>query len=82
MSIDAEVGQAIHLVMWKRGIPQTRLAKRLGVSQGTLSRKLRGESPWALDELYTCAGALGMDVAGWLPHLDSNQEPFGTRSAA
>lgn len=50
MSIDAVVGERLHMQMWQRQIPQARLADRLGVTQGTLSRKLRGKSPWSLDE--------------------------------
>lgn len=79
MSIDAAVGQSLHMMMWQRGIPQTRLAKRLGVTQSTLSRKLRGRTAWSLDELYAAAGAMGCTVEELLPHLDSNQEPFGYR---
>jgi transcriptional regulator with XRE-family HTH domain len=82
MSIDAMVGERLHLQMWQRQIPQTRLADRLGVTQGTLSRKLRGKSPWSLDELYEAAAALGCDVTDLLPQLDSDQQPFGYGLAA
>ena len=76
------VGERLHLQMWQRKIPQARLANRLGVTQGTLSRKLHGKSPWSLEELYDAAAALGCDVTDLLPHLDSNQKPFGYRLIA
>jgi transcriptional regulator with XRE-family HTH domain len=82
MSIDAMVGETLHMRMWQKKVPQTRLADRLGISQSTLSKKLRGQVKWSLDELYVVARALDVDVRDLLPHLDSNQKPFGSRSAA
>jgi transcriptional regulator with XRE-family HTH domain len=82
VTVDEAVGQNLHMTMWRRGIPQTRLAERLGVTQGTLSRKLRGKSPWTLDEVYAAAAALGCDPKELLPHLDSNQKPFDLRLAS
>ena len=77
MSIDAAVGETLHMKMWQKRVPQTRLAQRLGVSQSTLSKKLRGQVKWSLDELYAAASALDVDPRELLPHLDSNQKPFG-----
>jgi transcriptional regulator with XRE-family HTH domain len=82
MTIDAEVGKNLHLRMWQRGITQERLARRLGVTQATVSRKIKGRAPWTLTELYEAAAALGVEPGDLLPHLDSNQEPFGLRLAA
>jgi transcriptional regulator with XRE-family HTH domain len=82
MTVDEAVGQSLHMAMWRRGIPQSRLAERLGVTQGTLSRKLRGKSPWTLGEVYEAAAALGSDPKELLPHLDSNQKPFDYHLAA
>jgi transcriptional regulator with XRE-family HTH domain len=81
MTIDAEVGKNLHLRMWQRGITQERLARRLGVTQATVSRKIKGRAPWTLTELYEAAAALGVEPGDLLPHLDSNQEPFGLRFA-
>lgn len=71
------VGQSLHVTMWRRGISQARLAERMGVTQGTLSRKLRGKSPWTIEEVYQAAAALGADPKDLLPQLDSDQQPFG-----
>ncbi len=82
MSIDAEVGKNLHLMMWQRGITQERLARRLGVTQATVSRKIKGRTPWTLTEVYEAAAALGVTPEELLPHLDSNQKPFGLRLAS
>lgn len=55
MTIDAEIGKSLHLMMWERGITQERLARRLGVTQATVSRKIKGRAPWTLTEIYTVA---------------------------
>jgi len=73
-------GARIHMAMWERRIRQADLAARVGMSQSTLSKKLRGEVPMTVDELVTIAHALGIPacelleegeevpVGGPLPH--------------
>jgi len=80
MTADAIVGERFALVMFRKGLSQTKLAPRLGITQTALSNKLHGKRPWTLTELMTMAAILDMrieDVLAELPHLDSNQEPCG-----
>lgn len=58
----AVVAARIHSLMWAKRVTQGQLAGLLGVTQGVVSRKLRGHSPITLPELFTIAGALGVDV--------------------
>ena len=48
----------------KRGLSFAALAERAGIplSRFQLSRKLRGTSPWRLDEFLAVARALGVSV--------------------
>jgi transcriptional regulator with XRE-family HTH domain len=56
------------------------LAAVIGWSAGTVVRKLRGESPLTVDELYTAAGYLGLDPAELLP--DRGLRPLDPALAA
>jgi DNA-binding XRE family transcriptional regulator len=67
MTVDAEVGKSLHLVMWQRGITQEWLARELGVNQSTMSRKIKGRAPWTLAEVYIVARALDLNVRDLLP---------------
>lgn len=67
MTVDAEVGKSLHLVMWERGITQEWLARELGVTQSTMSRKIKGRAPWTLAEVYKVAAALDLDPHDLLP---------------
>jgi len=58
----AAVGALIHQLCWRRGMTQAQLAKALGVTQATISRKLHGRQPLTVAELLTIAGALGVDA--------------------
>lgn len=62
-----EVGERIHAVMWRQKMSQTRLAPMLGLSQSVLSRKIRGDVPWWLAEVFTAAQVLGVDVSELVP---------------
>lgn len=80
MTVDQIVGERFAIVMFRKGLSQTKLAPRLGITQTALSKKLHGERPWTLEELLTMASILDMpveEVLAELPHMDSNHEPCG-----
>lgn len=54
-----------HLVrlLEQRGMSGRQLARATGISQPSLSRKLRGTAPIDVDDLEAIAGALGVTVA-------------------
>ena len=74
--IDALIGQRVHHVLWRRKIPQTELAATLGITQSTLSRRLRGESAWFAGDLVALSEALGVSV-GWLFGEEETVRPKG-----
>jgi len=59
---DEAFGRVIHMAMFDRRISQTKLAASLGISQSTLSKRLRGERPWSLTDTIQVADALRMDL--------------------
>ena len=46
----------------RAGFNQVRLGQRLGISQGAITKRWRGERPWQLEELDNLATALGVSV--------------------
>lgn len=50
-SLDVVVGERVHTLMWRTKVSQTALAPKLGLTQGGLSKKLRGERGWSADEI-------------------------------
>jgi len=60
--VDAAVGLRVLRRLGAVGMTQWDLAARLGITQATVSRKLRGQRPWFASELVTVAGALGCPV--------------------
>lgn len=62
LSPDQIIGERVHRIMWRQRLSQVQLARSLGVSQGALSRKLRGERPWFAAEVLDAAGALGVSL--------------------
>ena len=78
------IGERVHRTMFRKRVPATQLARKMGISQSTMSKKLHGDRPWTPDDIYKAAYFLGVDpqdfmpaLEEWLPHLDSNQKPFG-----
>ena len=76
-NLDTVVGRNIHARMWDARITQTKAAPAIGVTQSALSKKLRGERPWTLDELYAAARVLGCTVDDLLPHEAAAQSATG-----
>lgn len=58
----AVVGTNVKAEMARRGLSQAALAGRLGLSQTAVSARLRGVTPFDINELVHVAGFLGMTV--------------------
>ncbi len=83
-SIDEEIGERVHHLMWKARITQTAMAPRLGVAQSVLSKKLRGAVTWTARDIVAAATILGVDAGSLLPQVGSAadaedpQQPMAT----
>ncbi|MEA1796717.1 helix-turn-helix domain-containing protein [Rhodococcus qingshengii] len=64
------VGELIHTTMWKKKLTQTDVADRLGITQSTLSRKIRGYRSIEIGELARIASALGVPITDLIPDVD------------
>lgn len=54
----AATGLNVRAVMARTGLSQTTLATALGLSQASVSARLRGVTPWSVDELVDTARVL------------------------
>ena len=53
--------------MFLRRITRKQLGEALGVTPAAAGRKLRGEISWSLDDIYSAAEFLGVEVTSLLP---------------
>ena len=81
MTTDEAIGQRVHQILWTRRIRQSDVCLALGVSRPTMSKRLRGERPWTVDELLALAAYLRVPITDLLPEWcaarDSNPVPAG-----
>lgn len=63
----AVAGANIRAEMARRGISQTTLAAAVGMSQFSISSRIRGVTAWTLDELVAVADALDVPLEVILP---------------
>lgn len=63
----AEVAEEIQVLLLRRKSNPTQLAKRLGWSQSYISRRIVGDSPFDLDDLYAIAAALDVPITDLFP---------------
>lgn len=66
-SVNQLVGERVHQALWRRKITQTQFAPMLGVTQSALSRKMRGERAFGVDELLDISAYLDIPVTELLP---------------
>ena len=57
------VGANIRAEMARRNLPQSALAERLSISQAGVSNRLRGQTPFDVNELHAVADFLGVPRA-------------------
>ena len=63
-------GKKVHDIIWHRRISQEELGAVLGKTGASISRKLRGQSAFTLDEIYVVAEYLQIDPRELLPGAD------------
>lgn len=76
---DEITGELVHQQMWRRKISQREVGLAIGVNQGALGRKLRGERKWTLDEVLAVAAFLQVEVSDLLPTPSYEPKPYGNR---
>lgn len=62
----AVVGANVRAEMARKRITQTVMARKIGMSQASLSARLRAVTPFDVDELAATAAVLGVPVAALL----------------
>lgn len=67
MSATIYVGRQVHNLLWDKRIRNKQLAAHLGISESTLSKKIRGDRPWTLDEVLSTAEFLDVPLTDLLP---------------
>lgn len=65
------VAEELRVLLARKRISATELARRTGIKQSTLSRRMTGETAFDMDDLETIADALGVDVHDLLPSRQS-----------
>ena len=65
-SPSADAGANTRAEMARRGISQTQVAERLGISQSAVSSRLLGRTPFDVNELVAVAEFLGVPVSALL----------------
>jgi len=79
-SVDIQIGERVHQMLFRKRLSQTKVAPKMGISQSVLSRKLRGEIIWTAEDVLAAAQILDVPVTALLPRLDLNQQPSGSPS--
>lgn len=79
--VNRRVGRNVRYIMDVRGMNQTELAVKLGLTDSQVSRRIGGKVEWTPDDLRAAADILRVRIGLLfdleLPHPDSNGEPIG-----
>jgi predicted transcriptional regulator len=67
LDTDAEVTERVREALAELGVSGAELARRVGVKQPYMARRLGGDVQWRVAELHDVAKALGVPVTRFLP---------------
>ncbi len=62
------------MLMWDSKLSQRKLAPQLGMTQANLSKKVRGERGWSIDDLLAVSRHFGVSVS-YLVGESENRRP-------
>lgn len=63
----AETGENVRAEMARRRVTQMALARQIGLSQSAVSARLKGKTPFDINELCLIASVLDVPLAALLP---------------
>lgn len=69
-NLDAEIGERVFMLMFRRRVTQVALARTLGLNQAGVARRLRGETGWKATDLTATAQLLNTTVAYLVGEVD------------
>ena len=75
---DQVIGENVHRLMWRAQESQSALAPRWGMTQASLSLKLRGRRPWFAAEIAAAARYFGVSVNALFESDDDEWAPSGS----
>ena len=61
------IGVSVNQLLFTRNITRRRLGEALGVQGEAVSKKLRGQSRWTIEEIYAMAEFFELDLMDLLP---------------
>lgn len=84
---DIVIGRNVHHIMWEKRVSHRAIYEALGVTRGSLAKKMRGDVAWFARDVLVVAKVLGVSPCdlyeeGGLPRQDSNLEPFDLPTGA
>jgi transcriptional regulator with XRE-family HTH domain len=71
-SYQRRVAAEVRALLARRKLSQRHLARELGYTQPRINRRVNGDVPFAVDELYTIACVLGVEPRDLLPISKEN----------
>ena len=66
-TVDERVGELVRVWMYRREVRQPELAKQLGITQQTASRKISGKITWSVTDLAKTAALLNVPLSELMP---------------
>ncbi|MFP7697080.1 helix-turn-helix domain-containing protein [Trueperella sp. LYQ143] len=67
LSVDSYIGERVHLWLRRRGHSQVELSEYLGMTQASVSRKMKGKTAWTATNIYHVAQFLQVSVSELFP---------------
>lgn len=61
MSVDEVIGRNVHQIMWDKRIQHRPVYEAMGVTRGSLHKKMRGEVAWLARDIEAAAQVLEVD---------------------
>jgi hypothetical protein len=75
---DQVIGENVHRLMWRAQESQSALAPKWGMTQASLSLKLRGKRPWFAQEIASAARYFNVSVDALFETGDDEWAPRGS----
>jgi transcriptional regulator with XRE-family HTH domain len=66
----AEISSNVRAEMARAGVTQVQLGAHLGMAQSAISKRLKGDTPWRVDELQRVAAYLDIPLSTLLPERE------------
>lgn len=81
MTVNEQLGERVHQLMWRNGVTQAQIGSLLGCTQTAVSRKVHGDREFSISEVLLIAEYFNVPVTDLIAGITVTRQSLSSHTA-